>query len=347
MQWLKIDQIDPIRSLLIDASIISNDERIESIRPAGEGNMNLCVRVKTSKKSVVVKQARPWVEKYPQIPAPVSRHAHEARFYRTISKHSLIAQQMPRVLCEISSQCVLVLEDLGDAQDCSTWYQGSGGQELLTPKLQELSAWLSRLHSVSIPQSQKAGFSNIELRRLNYQHMFEIPFQTDNGIDFDAITPGLQEQATKICQCPNIQDRARQIGQFYLFPPDDLLGQNLLHGDFYPGSWLATDHGLRVIDPEFCFVGPREFDLGVLVAHLRLVCGSRHYDQQLIESYKRQANATVTTLSINRPLLMCFASIEIIRRLIGVAQLPLRWNLDTKTALLESAVADLMDAQIG
>jgi 5-methylthioribose kinase len=49
---------------------------------AGEGNMNCTLRVQTSERTFILKQARPWVEKYPQIPAPWNRAEAEARFYQ-------------------------------------------------------------------------------------------------------------------------------------------------------------------------------------------------------------------------------------------------------------------------
>src|SRR2546421_5684303 len=44
-----------------------------SAAPAGEGNMNYTLRIGTSERSFVMKQARPWVEKYPHIAAPWDR----------------------------------------------------------------------------------------------------------------------------------------------------------------------------------------------------------------------------------------------------------------------------------
>lgn len=36
-----------------------------------------------------------------------------------------------------------------------------------------------------------------------------------------------------------------------------------------PRDWIAPDgHEAVVIDPEFCFAGPPEFDYGVMAAHL-------------------------------------------------------------------------------
>ena len=43
-----------------------------------------------------------------------------------------------------------------------------------------------------------------------------------------------------------------------------------MHGDFYPGSLLNTVNGLKVIDPEFSFIGPEEWDMAIFVAHLFL-----------------------------------------------------------------------------
>ena len=42
-------------------------------RPRGEGNMNYTLRVRTNGRSIILKQARPWVEKYPVIDAPDER----------------------------------------------------------------------------------------------------------------------------------------------------------------------------------------------------------------------------------------------------------------------------------
>ncbi len=70
-----------------------------------------------------------------------------------------------------------------------------------------------------------------------------------------------------------------------------------------------------IIDPEFCFLGPPAFDLGVLYAHL-------HLARQPVELAVFDATAKA------------FAGAEIMRRLIGVAQLPLEADLEEKSALL-------------
>jgi 5-methylthioribose kinase len=66
---------------LLQRGLLDDGERVRSVSKAGEGNMNLTLRVVTSKRSFVLKQARPWVEKYPQIAAPVDRALVEIAFY--------------------------------------------------------------------------------------------------------------------------------------------------------------------------------------------------------------------------------------------------------------------------
>ena len=117
------------------------------------------------------------------------------------------------------------------------------------------------------------------------------------------------------------------LGEIYL--KDD--GGVLLHGDYYPGSWLKTESGFRVIDPEFCFAGPQEFDLGVVAAHW-IFCGGKA-DASTID---RVTQTIAGDISLER--VKGFAGAEIVRRLIGVAQLPLDADLGRRTEWLHCGV---------
>ena len=104
-----------------------------------------------------------------------------------------------------------------------------------------------------------------------------------------------------------------------------------MHGDYYPGSWLKTESGFRVIDPEFCFCGPREFELGVVAAHW-IFCGSEVGSatiDRVCDRYPKEAS---------RKLLEGFTGAELVRRLIGVAQLPLDADLARRVEWLECGV---------
>ena len=108
--------------------------------------------------------------------------------------------------------------------------------------------------------------------------------------------------------------------------------RRLLHGDYYPGSWLRSDAGFRVIDPEFCFAGPPEFDLGVLTAH-RILCQpkpARDFVSRTCSQYESRGGPAVA-----HQLVEGFAGAEILRRLLGVAQLPIAADLETRLRWLD------------
>ena len=100
---------------------------------------------------------------------------------------------------------------------------------------------------------------------------------------------------------------------------------------------LKTDAGFRVIDPEFCFVGPPEFDLGVLAAHW-IFCGG----QSNRAAVDRVVNAS--SQQVSEGLVFGFAGAELIRRLVGVAQLPLNADLQRRTKWLECGIQFLQQS---
>jgi 5-methylthioribose kinase len=158
------------------------------------------------------------------------------------------------------------------------------------------------------------------MRALNHLHVFDLPFRPDNGLDLDAVLPGLAAVARALHTDAGLLRRIHALGERYLTD-----GPTLLHGDFYPGSWLNTERGVRVIDPEFAFCGPASFDWGVLIAHLLLT---------------DQPHARVEAVAARAPQeALGFAGVEVLRRLLGVAQLPLTADLDTRRAWVGRAVA--------
>ena len=81
--------------------------------------MNLTLRVDTGQRSFIVKQSRPWVEKYPTISAPQDRVLTEATFYQAVSHCGEIAERMPRLLGRDQENRVALFEDLGATAEFS------------------------------------------------------------------------------------------------------------------------------------------------------------------------------------------------------------------------------------
>jgi 5-methylthioribose kinase len=316
---LTADDLAGLSEYLQQRGWLRPGEILRSVGQAGEGNMNYTLRVITTARSFILKQARPWVEKYPHIAAPWERTLIEGRFYEAIAADSQLAAQMPQMLGLDETSHILALEDCGAAQDFTTLYQGVK----LTPgQLAELTEYLSRLHHLSNEVARHSIFANRAMRALNHLHIFAFPLQLANGFDLDAITPGLGKVAQALKLDEVYVQRVGKLGELYLRD-----GATLLHGDYFPGSWLQTAQGVRVIDPEFCFYGPAEFDLGVMIAHLHLAEQPADLASELLLSYN-------PARPLNQKLMRQFAGVEIMRRLIGVAQLPLKLSLEAKSALL-------------
>jgi 5-methylthioribose kinase len=296
---------------------------------AGEGNMNCVIRVRLPDRSLILKQARPWVEKYPSIAAPVERAASEARFYRFATRDSLVAAMMPRLLDFDEKSALLVIEDLFAAEPLIDCYQGS--RQFNQRQLSELAKYTSALHSLVVPANDREGFQNPVMRRLNHEHIFDLPLRQDGALSemLDRITPGLDRIADDLRQDREYCDVARTLGTRYLGEE----GPSLIHGDLFPASLLQTGSGeLRIIDPEFCFCGDPEFDIGVFYAHLLL---SEHGEDALTWWLQD----ALKSHEYSDSLVFQYAGVEIMRRILGVAQLPVRASLEAKRRLLEQSRA--------
>ena len=295
---------------------LENNEEITQISKAGEGNMNVVIRVITNSRSIIVKQSRPFVQKYQNIPAPIERIAVEHKFYQTVSK-SDIKSHTPKIIGFDVDAHILVMEDLGDCDNMSFLYHQ---QNITEAQLNTLVLILHQIHNAKPPSDFP---DNIKMRELNHQHIFVLPFMIDNGFSLDDIQPGLQNLSLEYKENDQLKRIINSIGDKYLHK-----GDTLLHGDYYPGSWMSTDKQLYIIDPEFGFVGFKEFDLGVMAAHLVIATNDLSYVEKIEDSYP----ANVETF-----LLKKVAGIEIMRRLIGLAQLPIVRTLEEKKKLLTMA----------
>jgi 5-methylthioribose kinase len=320
-----------LQAYLVERGLAQTGEAVTA-ELAGEGNMNCVVRVLLPHRSLILKQARPWVEKYPSIAAPIERAASEARFYRLVTRDSLVAAMMPRLLDFDEKSALLVMEDLFAAEPLLDCYKGSCafGQQ----QLNQLAQYASALHSLVIPPNEREAFRNAAMRRLNYEHIFDIPLRQDGALSamLERITPGLDRVADDLRQDSNYCDIARRLGDRYLRHE----GPSLIHGDLFPGSLLQTGSGeLRVIDPEFCFCGDPEFDIGVFYAHLML---SGHSEDAL--SWWLQA--ALEDRNYSDSLVFQYAGVEIMRRILGVAQLPVHLSLEAKRRLLEQSRAMIL-----
>lgn len=142
--FLQVDDLAGITQYLRSKGWIGRQESVGRAACAGEGNMNCTLRIQTSAHSFILKQARPWVEKYPQIPAPWNRAEAEARFYKQVQSHPEIAAHMPKLLGFDPMARVLMLEDLRTAQDFTFLYRNGVGSTM--KPISVLTHYLAALH---------------------------------------------------------------------------------------------------------------------------------------------------------------------------------------------------------
>ncbi len=299
-------------------------EKLIRTEVAGESNMNLVLRITTNERNVILKQSKPYVRKFPQIPAPINRIAIEKDFYTLMESDPVLASFSPKVYHFDLENYILLTEDLGKGSDFLEIY--SKDLPLSEAVLAQLADYLNALHSLEISSFPE----NLEMKQLNHIHIFNFPFEEENGFDLDTIQPGLQALSLKYKLDNELKKTIQNLGEQYL-----ATGKTLVHGDFYPASWLKVGDDIKVIDPEFGFLGDPEFDLGVLFAHLKLSKQAESLKSDFLKKYKN----SYSLAKINH-----YEAIEIMRRLIGIAQLPVQLSLSEIEELLAAASHQLMSS---
>lgn len=315
MNKIKLNtSIEDLTFFLNSYNLLKQAEKINKISKAGEGNMNLVLRIKTNKRSFILKQSRPYAEKYPSIKAPIERINTEYTFYKTLTDNGLI-KNIPKIITFQKNHFFMLLEDIGES-DFSDIYSKGYIDENTVNNLVEI---LKNIHSCKNIYDYPL---NKELKELNHQHIFILPFNKDNGFDLNASQKGLKDIAQEFIEDKILKNKILLIGNRYLNT-----GKTLLHGDFYPGSWMKNNNQIYIIDPEFSFAGDIEFDYAVLAAHLILITSNIKLLELIVDKYLNKK-------IINLKLFYNYTATEIIRRLIGIAQLPLNSTIEQKRKLL-------------
>lgn len=323
-QFLESGQDAALERYLKGKGWIGDSESVLATEKPGEGNMNFVLRVRTDQSSFIVKQARPWVEKYPQLDAPINRIHTEAQFYTLVQQNAILGQYTPQLLATDLDNYLIKVEDLGEGVDFSHVYQKDQG--FTQEELESLVLFLQELHQDSFSTAAASYPKNQALKALNHEHIFNFPYRPDNGMDLNAIQAGLHNLAVPIYEDQSLRDTISTLGQRYLGE-----GAHLIHGDYYPGSWLKVNGAVKIIDPEFSYFGLAEFDLGVFLAHLRMAQATSAAIEWVYKNYQRP-------LAFDEHLLDQFIGVEILRRLIGIAQLPVALSVDEKKNLIEEAI---------
>lgn len=318
------ENLTELNSYLKIQNWIGENDSVLKVEKPGEGNMNFTLRVYSSTgKTFIIKQSRAYVEKYPTIAAPAERAITEGRFYEFTKTNKKLRSFMPDILGIDDQNNIIITQDLGVSNDFTNLYQPN--QQISLPEIKAISEYLSELHRSFKSEIPNTIFANRAMRSLNHEHIFIYPLMEENGFNLNTILPGLQQVAMIYKTDLAFKEHVKNLGEIYLAD-----GHYLLHGDYYFGSFLRTNEGVKIIDPEFCFYGYAEFDLGVLIAHLKMSEQSQEIIDLAISNYEKADD-------FNEKLFNQFIGVEIMRRIIGLAQLPLTLSLDKRINLLKES----------
>lgn len=284
------------------------------VEPAGDGNINWVRRVTAADgRRVIVKQARPALERFPQYQVDTRRIVFEARFGETLRR--LVpgqARLLPRVFLFDEEARALVMEDVSPAERLDSLLDAGRAQPATLFALGEFLGAVHRATAAEAPLLA-SRFENDEMRRLHGEHVFTLPFEPN---DFP-IEPRLRALADEILARPRLRAAIAELRTSYYGSRE-----SLVHGDVQAGNVLVQGERPRLLDAEIAHVGDPAFDLGQALAHVR-VHRVRARDSELCESCER---SLVDGYAPERAVLARarrYAGVEILRRAIGAARLVL------------------------
>jgi 5-methylthioribose kinase len=294
--------------------LVRAEERVE-VTPAGDGNINWVRRatiVGPSRRSYVLKQARPRLERFPEYEAPTDRLLFEARWLELAAAHDT-AGFCPRVHHLDGEQRVLVLEDLGRAERLDAAL--ARGADVAKP-LERLARFLGRVHAATAGAVAAESFANAGMQGLHGDHIFVLPFAEN---DFP-LTPALRSRAEALKADRDLLARAHALHQRFLTPEG-----SLVHGDVQAGNILLAENRVTLLDAEIAHVGDPAFDLGSLLAHAVLPAvargeaeAARPFLRAVLRGYEEGRGSTAAAQEHTRAL--GFGGLELLRRTVGAAR---------------------------
>jgi len=312
------------------------------VEPAGDGNINWVRRARAADgRTWIVKQARPALERFPEYRAPTERIVVEHRYFELASKLPE-GEICPRILDFDECERVLVMEDLGGAERLDHALARPRAPDA-DPRLVEAAAALGRflgaVHAATASATDLAErFRNDAMRDLHGAHIFELPLREN---DFP-LPPELHARAERLRADAALVATADRLHARYREPRGALL-----HGDVQAGNVLLAPAGPKLLDAEIAHVGDPAFDLGMLVAHLRLPTVARGEprgaDRAVASAVTAYRERLGGALEVGFAEAARYAGMEMLRRTIGAARVDCVEEPAAGEAVLAEAVAWLRE----
>ncbi|GAA2347584.1 S-methyl-5-thioribose kinase [Streptomyces cuspidosporus] len=321
-------------------------EAIE-VHEVSDGNMNrvFVARDPGGGRSLAVKQALPWVRVAgPSWPMSPARADAEARAYRQVA--AVAPDTIPAIHGYDTDNYALTMEDMSDLRVLRTHLNEGGEYGSVSRHIGTFVAALSFATSdfgmASADRKALVATSvSPELCKITEDVVLSEPYLDHEHNHWHH---SLDDLAAAFRADPALRTEVAALRHIFMTS-----AQALLHGDLHTGSvMVGTRQGadvVRVFDPEFSFVGPIGFDLGlywgnVLVSELRahalgtpgdhaeqLALSWDAFEAELRRLWPARIDTFFDDAYLDRFLTQVwseslgFAGTEIIRRVIGFAHL--------------------------
>ncbi|MGW0333597.1 S-methyl-5-thioribose kinase [Streptomyces sp. NPDC003011] len=240
------------------------------VREVSDGNMNRVFLAGSADgtRRLAVKQALPWVRVAgPSWPMSPDRADAEARAYERIAE--VAPDEIPAVHGYDPENHALVMEDMSDLEVLRTLLnEGASYGPHTSARIGELVARLSFSTSdFGMPSAERkaliAASVSPELCKITEDVVLSEPYVEHEHNHWH---PRLDDLAAEFRADTRLRTEVADLRHTFMTS-----AQALLHGDLHTGSVMVGERQgapvVRVFDPEFSFVGPIGFDLGLYWAN--------------------------------------------------------------------------------
>ncbi|MCQ4161626.1 S-methyl-5-thioribose kinase [Roseomonas sp. GC11] len=243
------------------------------VRDVADGNLNAVFLVDGPEGGLCVKQALPYVRVVGESwPMDIHRAFFEARYIARVAPFA--AGLAPRLHHYDDAQFVMVMDKLAPHTILRRALLEGRHMPRAAADLADYAARAS-FHTSDLAQPFERRFEDLlvfsrslALQRITVDLVFTDPFAEHERNRFPR--PHLTAWAAALREDAAVKDAVATLRRAYLGKP-----QSLIHGDLHSGSVMVTPEETRVIDGEFACVGPSGFDIGHVLAHFALAWFAR------------------------------------------------------------------------
>ena len=261
-------------------SRLGGDPQAWSVDEVGDGNLNLVFIVRGDKGSIIVKQALPYVRLVGDSwPLPLYRAFYE--YHALMRQAARDPGTVPEVYFFDETQALIVMEFLTDHVILRKMLINGQKVEGLGDFCGKHCARMAfRGSELSMKSSEKKAdvrlfAGNVEIPAITEGLVFTDPYY-DAAMNHH--TSGLEPIISEMRANADLKGQVQAM--LVKFSSNT---ETMIHGDLHSGSIMATDHQIRVIDPEFAQYGPMSVDIGMLTANFLMAFFSQpaHRDTDL------------------------------------------------------------------